>query len=841
MYNLLKLQYINSFESLRCSECDHTATKKANIDSHFKAVHEKARDYKCTECNFTAARRNNLAKHIMLHHKTGNQQVGGHEEKSDDDGRWITTASGVKIQIHNVVEEVEAEDGDGVVDIVDAEDSGVWEEASDEEADLNDHICPECGFSFSTVENLMIHLQNVHWKKNEVATARTTTTSTGKILKAQGQAPSQIVDMTFKFKCDQCRYSSNSKANVIDHMRVVHGGIGRLSCGKCNYSTKSQTNLTEHMRMAHDGVSTSSIPLPLKNVYSKTNQGARVTTPSNSKANVNDHMRIVHEGIDRLKCDKCNYSTKSRVNLIEHSFVHAGVRNLRIPMKNVSKTSQGARVATSKETSYSKATVNDHKRIAHEGIDRLKCVKCNYSSNIVANLTQHMRMVHDEVRNLMMPSKNVHSKTTQGARVTTLKSKKINAARDFVASLGTTVTPKSTFNFKCNKCHYKSNKKLNLYDHIRSVHDGLKNFKCTMCAFQSHNKSHLSKHLVTVHVQKMDAINVSVVEPLPEKTRINIRKMVMSDPITWGSGSSDDYNQDGQDLFLGLKSLDHDNVENYVKKHYGVIDKIMQELNTPLRYLPQNPQEFIATEGPDINSYQALSSYCAEALSSNCAEGDKSTAESIKASPSTTCHNLDSGMNRSPSPTLQMDNVVDDVEVVDKIMQELSRMTRQSKPLEKDFTDNIKSCGDKDFAKTTESVAEEARNGEVSSPSGGDGAQPPPCPICNKFYPHHKKREHFATSHFQTELRRFITTSGGVTTCNICGKKGKDRATTARHCGLQHNKLVEVVSSEHIDYINRMKPGRKSTNCQFGVPRATSPTQSTRDGSMSPPATMIFI
>ena len=83
------------------------------------------------------------------------------------------------------------------------------------------------------------------------------------------------------------------------------------------------------------------------------------------------------------------------------------------------------------------------------------------------------------------------------------------------------------------------------------------------------------------------------------------------------------------------------------------------------------------------------------------------------------------------------------------------------------------------------------------------------CPICHKFYPNHKKREHFASSHFQTELRKYVTLGAGESYCNLCGKKGPVLATIARHVGLGHNKLLEVVGREYYDYIKHLGNNHK--------------------------------
>ena len=56
-------------------------------------------------------------------------------------------------------------------------------------------------------------------------------------------------------------------------------------------------------------------------------------------------------------------------------------------------------------------------------------------------------------------------------------------------------------------------------------------------------------------------------------------------------------------------------------------------------------------------------------------------------------------------------------------------------------------------------------------------------------------------SPFQSELKLFVTSSNGVATCNLCGKMGNVTNTIARHVGLAHNKLKDVVGPDHSYYI----------------------------------------
>ena len=62
----------------------------------------------------------------------------------------------------------------------------------------------------------------------------------GKILKPPGPVPFNV----FKFKCEECPYSSNTKR--------AHD---RLKCDKCSYSTKSHASLVVHNRVSHPGIS----------------------------------------------------------------------------------------------------------------------------------------------------------------------------------------------------------------------------------------------------------------------------------------------------------------------------------------------------------------------------------------------------------------------------------------------------------------------------------------------------------------------------------------------------------------------------------------------------------
>ena len=57
---------------------------------------------------------------------------------------------------------------------------------------------------------------------------------------------------------------------------------------------------------------------------------------------------------------------------------------------------------------------------------------------------------------------------------------------------------------------------------------------------------------------------------------------------------------------------------------------------------------------------------------------------------------------------------------------------------------------------------------------------------------------------FQTELRKYVTFLDGASTCTLCGKRAASEGSIARHVGLLHNKLAEVVGPEHYHYIEKL-------------------------------------
>ena len=51
-----------------CKQCDYKATKKGNLLSHIKSIHEGLK-FPCEQCDYKATRKGNLLKHVKLIHE----------------------------------------------------------------------------------------------------------------------------------------------------------------------------------------------------------------------------------------------------------------------------------------------------------------------------------------------------------------------------------------------------------------------------------------------------------------------------------------------------------------------------------------------------------------------------------------------------------------------------------------------------------------------------------------------------------------------------------------------------------------------------------------------------
>ena len=91
----------------------------------------------------------------------------------------------------------------------------------------------------------------------------------------------------------------------------------------------------------------------------------------------------------------------------------------------------------------------------HEKAKTFKCVICEYSCSLKANLKRHIESVHEERRS-----------------------------------------------FKCDICDCRYSQKIDLKRHVQSVHEERKPFKCDICECRYSEKGDLKRHVQSVHEER---------------------------------------------------------------------------------------------------------------------------------------------------------------------------------------------------------------------------------------------------------------------------------------------------------------------------------------------------
>ena len=264
-----------------------------------------------------------------------------------------------------------------------------------ESFDEEDSVCKECNFTFSTTENLTIHLKNFHSDLNasredpgELGTpignsrgvkSKTSCQECGNAflnlwhLEQHRESVHKQGDTTYK--CKECPYLSYKKKKLDYHMISAHGKGGKkFNCKKCSYSSASRRNFERHNNGVH------------KNI--RNHKCEECGNAFLSKGDLNRHRDSVHKmGDQKFKCEQCPYSTFCKYNLNRHTEeVHEKIK------KHFCKECGYG--------SYQKTCLDYHMVTTHgKGGKKLKCKKCSYSSVSKNHLMSHNDAVHEKIKN----------------------------------------------------------------------------------------------------------------------------------------------------------------------------------------------------------------------------------------------------------------------------------------------------------------------------------------------------------------------------------------------------------------------------------------------------------
>ena len=177
-------------------------------------------------------------------------------------------------------------------------------------------VCIECKVSFSTNEDLQIHLENVHsnFDESEIKDKeleKKSKTVEEKHSPQQGissdhRLPYQKGMMKEKQKCQQCPYETSYYGRMKIHVNDVHEKVRNHICQECGYATSQKSNLGYHLASVH-------------NMSKKRFECEQCTYKAHAKAHLNRHIEYTHKTNKmQFKCELCPFITTFKSTFKRH-------------------------------------------------------------------------------------------------------------------------------------------------------------------------------------------------------------------------------------------------------------------------------------------------------------------------------------------------------------------------------------------------------------------------------------------------------------------------------------------------------------------------------------------
>ena len=121
---------------------------------------------------------------------------------------------------------------------------------------LVDHVCPECKFAFSSNENMIIHVKNIHpqLESSEESQRGNEESKYQKDISNDGIIKRDMHDRMKKYACEKCDYSASQKGHLMIHVKAVHEKIRNHACDMCSFASPQRSSLMRHKKAVHDKI-----------------------------------------------------------------------------------------------------------------------------------------------------------------------------------------------------------------------------------------------------------------------------------------------------------------------------------------------------------------------------------------------------------------------------------------------------------------------------------------------------------------------------------------------------------------------------------------------------------
>ena len=124
-----------------------------------------------------------------------------------------------------------------------------------------------------------------------------------------------------------------------------------------------------------------------------------------------------------------------------------------------------------------------------------KCDSCFYGANRKGHLNQHIKTVHNKIKDFKCNYNLCDYKCSLKGHLNTHIKTVHNKIKDF----------------ECNQCTFTCSEKGNLKQHVEQVHHNIKDFKCdyNLCEYKCYVNSDLKRHIKQVHERPQESKKMS--------------------------------------------------------------------------------------------------------------------------------------------------------------------------------------------------------------------------------------------------------------------------------------------------------------------------------------------
>ena len=373
----------NGIPGQYCTVCDKTFSKPLGLTLHINAVHKKLKPHVCIICQTKFARKHHLIRHIEFVHKNM-QNVTKNEidqENVSIDSFAEATHDQTKID-ENVCEKSKIVNSTEKKEILD-HDKSVNQSMSRKK-------CLECDKTFSHVENMSRHIDEVHRKLKP-------------------------------YICTICQTKFARKHRLNRHIEVVHKNMQNVT-----KNDKAQENISKDsfVEATHDQTEI------------EENSGKKSKLENSTEKNENneilDHDESVNQSMLRKKCLECDKTFLNSNKLSRHiDEVHKNLKpyvcgkcgkkcsrkyNLMSHFKSVHGNKEIKMIVKGQNLVESSNKINENsKKIGKKfEISNNNCFKCDKKFSSQSNLKRHIESMHPKVA---FPCKKCGKNFTQKYRL----------------------------------------------------------------------------------------------------------------------------------------------------------------------------------------------------------------------------------------------------------------------------------------------------------------------------------------------------------------------------------------------------------------------------------------